>query len=448
MTVSAAAFREGLYREHIEEASFLYLQREVLQHDPAVSWLQLHDFEERLEAHLDALVLGGELARAVCRERALEGDSGELFAAVSVLCRHRDTVAFAAVRQGVDFADTAKARAFADALCFELPQAWQPACEQAISRGDAAVVPFLALAGAFRGWPMGEVLARRLLAEPATMTPATLDALSRFALSQPALQVFRYGVDHAHPLVRQASWRALMRAGQRNGWEEVVQASAATEDWPQVVLGLCGGRAAADILRRRLESGNATPATIDALAVLGDLSTVRALCEALENADLQQHAARALHWITGARLYQKVFVAEALDERELLEDELNAWRQHGTIPKRSDGAAFGVEVQQLSTDPAMWNAWLAEHARRFRSDKRYRLGQWYGAASVLRGLLDPLACFELRRLAAEELVTRFECPIALHTDAHVSVQRIALRQIAQWVATNESRLAQGGWPMP
>ena len=66
---SIRQFNVELYREHLEEASFLYEQRLAYLHDPEVNWPDLGDWEERFEAHIDALVVGGELALEICRRR-------------------------------------------------------------------------------------------------------------------------------------------------------------------------------------------------------------------------------------------------------------------------------------------------------------------------------------------------------------------------------------------
>ena len=54
-----------------------------------MTWLDIGGFEDRLEAHIDALVLGGETAPEVCKERAVVGDFGELHTTVRVLFRQK-----------------------------------------------------------------------------------------------------------------------------------------------------------------------------------------------------------------------------------------------------------------------------------------------------------------------------------------------------------------------
>jgi hypothetical protein len=58
MTQTILDFETELYQEHLEEVSFLYELRLTLFDDPEITWLDISDFEERFEAHIDALVVG------------------------------------------------------------------------------------------------------------------------------------------------------------------------------------------------------------------------------------------------------------------------------------------------------------------------------------------------------------------------------------------------------
>jgi hypothetical protein len=121
---SDRGFAIGLYLEHFEEASFLYDQRCVILNDAAIDWQSLADVEERLEAHLDALTLGGELALAVAQQQALAGDGGEYHAAISVACRNRSRDGLRSMLDVLDPADEDRIRAAGDAMCRDLPTEW------------------------------------------------------------------------------------------------------------------------------------------------------------------------------------------------------------------------------------------------------------------------------------------------------------------------------------
>ena len=87
MTISKKQFRQSLYAEHLEEISCLYEQRLSLLADPELPWPDLDDFDSRREAHQNALTIGGELALAWAVQQCAQGDFGELFGAISLLCR-------------------------------------------------------------------------------------------------------------------------------------------------------------------------------------------------------------------------------------------------------------------------------------------------------------------------------------------------------------------------
>ena len=80
MTSTLIEFKRGIYEEHLEEVSFLYQQRVSMLADPHQPWMATEPFEDRLEAHLDALVLGATDAMQLCRERSAGGDAGDVFA--------------------------------------------------------------------------------------------------------------------------------------------------------------------------------------------------------------------------------------------------------------------------------------------------------------------------------------------------------------------------------
>ncbi|OJT24236.1 hypothetical protein BO221_13725 [Archangium sp. Cb G35] len=68
--------------EHLSEASFLLLQWERALRGPSFDLEELAELEERLLAHLDGLILGGEPVAESLLKSALEReDSGEVFAA-------------------------------------------------------------------------------------------------------------------------------------------------------------------------------------------------------------------------------------------------------------------------------------------------------------------------------------------------------------------------------
>jgi hypothetical protein len=443
MSARQDEFKRGLYLEHLEEISALYDLRRARREAPDANWRELRNFEERLEAHLDGLVVGGAPALELCRVRMVECDAGELFATVCVLCRAERSDLFAELWRTLDPNVPERAQAVSDALRLELPVAWTHACEQIVERGATPLFAIVAAAAAYRKLPLGPRVAARVRSTPASATPAVIRALSLY--DDPAVfDALSSTAEHPDVAVRKEVVLGLLRKGTSNLMQPL-HLPAQTDDWPHLALGLGGGRQAASLLRERVEAGKATADTLLALALLGDLTTVRAIHSCLTDEDLSHTAAWALHTITGASLQQAVFVPEAVDEAELFPVELERWRASGEPPLRSDGQPFGSRVEKMSVDPTAWSNWLTANARQFDPNVRYRRGRPHSARAVFDMLVDPQTPDRLRRLVADELVIRFRCPLLLDTELPVLGQYAELRAIAQWFQAQEAQLPSGGW---
>jgi uncharacterized protein (TIGR02270 family) len=443
MATSAREFAVNLYEEHLEDASFLYRQTAALRKAADLPWPRLADFEERLEANLDALVIGGALALEVCQRRAQEGDAGELFAAVSVFCRNEAAPLLAETWRTLDYQNPARTQAVVDALKYDLPQSWQPSIQRAIERGDPRQLPLVARVCAFRGEPFAKLLKQRASADGGAGADV-VTAVGRLPDRAHADSVLFEGCRHEDSTVKCAAYWGLLRMGHRDALHQCVLL-AAHQDWPQVLVGLAGDRAAVGVLRQRVDAGHATPDTLLALGLLGDVTAARCLTKALVSDELAPAAAEALHWITGAPLFEETFEPEEVEEIALFDHELSAWRERGELPRRADGQPFGTTVKELITDAEVWNDWLDTHATQFDPQYRYRRGQPYSARTVLACLLDETVSNRMRQLAYEELCIRFGNDVPFDTDLPVRQQTRALRAIADRLTSRESQLPTGQW---
>jgi uncharacterized protein (TIGR02270 family) len=437
-------FHLSLYLEHLEEASFLYQQRIALLRDPGFPWLRLRNFEARLEAHLDALIIGSGLAQEACAARMQDGDAGELFAIVTLCCRQRDVSKFGELLRTLDFQDLQKVRAATDALKLYMPPEWQSSCERAIVRGERRWFPVLAEICGYKRLPVGDQIAAAVQSHEQPPSLQVVQALSRLPQSRLTISALEICIEAPDDAIKAAAIRALLRQGRHNALQRFYLL-AHTEDWPQMGLALGGTRAATSVLLQRVDIGNVTETTLLALGLLGDLSAVRTLCTYLEDALLADAAAGALYLITGARLFEDKFVADDLDESEMLGFELEHWKQTGQLPKRADGLPFGTMVRQISHEAAVWDGWLEQNASRFDPSLRYRHGRPYSPRCLLQSMLDESTPNRLRELANDELVVRYGCPVAFEADWPVEEQLEALRYVSNWIAVTEPDLAPGTW---
>ncbi|MEJ8849306.1 hypothetical protein [Variovorax rhizosphaerae] len=433
MYATLHAFTRGLHEEHLQEISLLFEQRQALRLKPDFNWLEVADIEERIEAHLDALLIGGELALEVSRRAASEGDFGEIFGAIVLFCRQQQAPLLAEALRMMDFKDPKKQFALAMALRKALPTPWASFVEQALTQGDARLIPVLAAVSGHLRLPHGAALLAALRRSPEHALPV-IEALGRLreASAEPVLRAALQGPDAE---VSDAADLALWRMGRGQ------------PDMPAtpLTLAVAGGPATATALRQRVEAGHASPEEILALGILGHPPAWRALYDCLGQPELAEVAAIALQWSTGADLQADVFVPEEVDEQALFKDELQAWQQYKQAPVRLDGQPFGEVVNKPVTDPVAWQQWFEANAARFDRRLRYHKGRPCAPATWVASLQSPRGDARVRRYAALEMEIRYGCPVRFEVDMDVIQQRHALRAMEDWSRKEGARFQPGHW---
>ncbi len=436
-------FHTELYQEFLEEASILYEQRLSLLNDPEITWRDIGEFEERFEAHIDALVVGEELALDVCRTQAKEGDFGELHAAVRVFCRQNKGDYVAETWRDLDPQDTERSKAISDALKDECPENWQNSLTPIFLRDYLNLIPIAATVFGYRRFRAEEALLHALNKAPAHLLPLLIWALGRTGGLAAHAEV-RPLLIHTDSDVGRAAAECLLRFGDK-GIVPMCLSLLPQADWPVTSIGLGGGNKAADVLLESVNRGNATSESLVALGVLGDLMAVKTLFSFLQNVELARAASTGLYLITGAELYEEVYVPEEIDEDELFEEELEAYRKEGKVPTKPDGQPFGENIRRLSQNPMDWQGWLEQNKSNFNIGLRYRLGKPYSPSGLLNTLLSETSPFRARQLAIEELKIRYSADFPIEADMPVVTQQRILSQITQWVQKNETKFQPGAW---
>ena len=156
---AAADFVHDLYVEHLEEAAFLYDQRNYMLKNIE---MEPHDIgwnEQRCDRHLDALVAGGELTLEMCKERAASGDeAGEIHAAMRVFCRANRPDLVKGVLDELDTEDAAAVAAAREGLKQELPRSWSAQVSQWLDEADEPRAAILEVASAYRELNVGRAV--------------------------------------------------------------------------------------------------------------------------------------------------------------------------------------------------------------------------------------------------------------------------------------------------
>jgi uncharacterized protein (TIGR02270 family) len=422
MAVSPRAFLIELYGEYLEEASFLYGQRRALLHDPGIPWKRIGEFEERLEAHLDGLVVGGGLALEVCARHAAEGDSGELFAAVCVFCRQdRREMALAALDR-LDPGDPEKAGAAADALKYEIPATWVRDMLTLLENGDAKLVPILARAFGYRRVECGPQLLAAAKRCASAALPEVVWALGRLAFQPAAGLLLDYLRSEDEP-VRAAAALALTRLGDSSAVAYCLE-EARAKSWPILPAALGAGRGSLALFG---ELAGKSPESMAALGILGDMAGVPLLISKLADPRVAGTAADALEWLTGAGLHETVFVPDEPEE------------------DRGDGRPFGSKMTRTSRDAGRWDEWWRANAHRFTPGVRYRAGAPLSPARLVEVLACENSPHDLRRYSAEEMATRYGRDSGFEVDTPVARQAAVLSDCSLWSASCRDRFREGEW---
>lgn len=440
MATSIRQFNVELYQEHLEDASFLYGQRLVHLRDPEVNWRNLRDGEERFEAHIDALMVAGESALDVCRQRATDGDAGEMHAALRVLCRQRRKDDVFAVLDALDTTDDEAVGAAAQALCYEAPTEWRDDLLHAIQREHLTQV--LARVIGSRRFPAEDVLMTTHTAKPSPGRTDLAWALGRVgsAASVPLLWSL---LDDDDGNVCEAAAIALMRLGDDRPLEKAMSA-VHTHAWARRVLGIGGNSRSVRVLLETIHGQNAAEEAVLALGLLGDLSGVAPLLDLLDNEKLSVPAAVALNTITGAELYARVFVPDVVDPDELQAEQRDAYDKDGTVPTRL-GQPYGNWERRALLNKADWQSWLDQNKHRFSRGHRWRMGKPYGPSALRLCLESERTPFAIRRATGEELVVRYGLDVPFEADLAVSHQTRLLKRIQEWSARVSGAFEDGLW---
>lgn len=427
-------FAMGLYRDHLDEASFLYEQRLLLLNDPELGWIDLVSFEDRFESHLDALVIGRDLAIEVCKEGAGEGP-GNMHVAASLYCRLNRLDLLSELYDSIDPVETQMVRAAGEALQRELPGDWIPRLlvrlGQGSEREDRAIVRSLGYSRKDVGVKLAPLL-------PTTTVPDTLCwTLGRLRYREAAGIVESLARDHDDSSIRAQGLLALLRIGTREGLH-LCRSLARGLPEAKLFMGICGARQDALDLARGMHGPEINSNEILALGFLGDVSAVRTLYGLLDG-DQAPHAAVGLYLITGADLFEDIFIPDAVDPDELFDDEKND--EGGP----SQGRSTGITLRKLCDRKEEWNRWWKANGERFIAGTRYRLGRPCSPATVLETLASTEVPGPVRQLAYEEMVVRYRLDAHFEIDMTARRQMEAVTRYRSWIAGNPDRYSDGAW---
>jgi len=453
MTCTIRQFNQALFEEHLDELAGLYDLRLAWQDDPELHWVDVADFEARMDAHIDALMVGGEHARTVMVDALAEADPGALYGIACVACRQLDGKLLSEIWETVELEDEGIASVIALALLHERPTQWIEYFTSILASKHAMLLPVVAPVVAEAG-KISDELAAKLIQRiekgaGVGLSETLLAAIGKAGEARSAALLPSL-LQHEAIAIRTAALRCQLMLGANVDPASV----AAVEPTVLLLLSLCSGKtllpgvsmqqfATDDGVANITQTYGASEALVASLGLVGTLPCAKALVGYLQNEELAALAAQALQLMLGVDLRDKTFVEETFEKEDLFESEKENFDK-GIMPKRGDGVPFGDKQSLLSTDSRRWVGWLKENHGHFVPGNRYRGGKVIplqpSAADTagisitsITTIADDATAPLLRKILMDELYMQYGIAVSGIDDRVVS-QRYRLHMAAQGTA--------------
>ena len=403
-----------ILEEHLEETDFLWNQRSNALNDPNFTLGRLGELEERLFAHLDGLILGGQEAWKLLEPKLTDGNQSEAFAAASVALESEDDGVAALVCDRLGTASTSVRAGIQDAFCHASNVRVEPVLRKLLqsdrpSEKSSAIDSF-----SFRRAALDHQELKVYLKDNSIeVVRAALLAIARLRVTQLENDIMPLLRSDNMPL-RQEAIRTGLVVGMESALDEArqtIRTSPKQADEMLILLGNDGHSKDLPLMIDVVREPALARDAITALGLLGYSDAMTCLLETVGNPKLARLGGEAIQLITGVNLENEGLTRvesgfQRQDDDADLEDD-------------PDEDLPWPDLQALS-------AWWHTHKPDFDTRARYRYGKQYSTAV----LLDSLESTSLphRHHAAFELALSRRTLPYIETYARSSVQ---LRQMAR-----------------
>lgn len=434
-------YRE-LYMEHFEEAGFLYENRIANLCDDQLQWHEFQDDEARLEAQLEALVIGGQLAMDIVLEFCKEGEVSAFYVLACLYCRHNDIRGLFKFFSQLDPEKPETLNALNDGLIQDWPDEWFASLIDYPLHAHPILLPLFLPLYANRRKYLDHNFCQNAITDGLLDQAHCLKSIRRLNASHSIPnEYWNLSKDDSRETIRE---KALCLLQLTDSYREFgyLQKQLADTQIPHAEIIIAADEPLARYICQHHDEVSVS--RVIAMGLSGLPEHISLLVHYLKDDALAPTAAMALQTITGAGLISEQFIEEEWQEDELFADELKAFRE-GKMPQHPDGGPYGVTESVLSTDLESWQRWIHEHSREFQSGIRYRLGYPISPRTLVYTLTHPLCTRLIRDLTYEELVIRYDATVPFNTEDWVSKQKSAIFQLNQWANSVEHNFQAGDW---
>lgn len=358
--------------EHLEEADFLFQQRENALSDRVYDLPGLFELEERLLAHLDGLVLGGKEAWTLLAPKLVGGEVGEVFAAAFVALESGEPARIELLQKTFGGAEGPILDGIRHALRHtpspEIEKIVRPYLNNEKGAIRAAAIDVIS----FRRLPLEiRLLQAGLQEKDPLVVAAAANAVGQLRLADLKNEIEEALESDAAPVRLEAMRAGLLLKSEKalRRCRRAVQERVKEGGDAILLLGLLGHPEDGSLLMKALGEAALARNAIPSLGLLGRAAAMEPLIQCAADPKLARLAGEAIRTLTGVDLEKEKLVtppaAKAKTEDE--DDELEADPDEGLpVPDR----------EKLE-------GWWRKNASRFDPKGRYRKGRPYGAPSLI-----------------------------------------------------------------
>lgn len=377
-----------ILEEHLDEADYLFSQRLFSMEMLDIDNEDMGKLDDRLRAHLEGLVLGGDDAWGLIAEGVEEGTVSQAFVAAIVAMEGEEPFRLEALEQVLERATPEIFEGVRWACCLTV---WPGVAGFAkhLMGSESPQAKALAIESMTHlGIDPGQELGEALKSSTQVLLLAGLWGVGRLGARRCLQAVWDYAA-MGEPMVQAAALESLAVLEPQTARRcclDIIKAAGPCTRHAVGVLGVLGNKQDLGLLIQMMNDPNARVARAAMLAVggLGEVSGVPALITMLEHEKLGGVAGFALGKILGDGLPDEEAVAsdvlcdseenqdsEAEGEAET-ESEEEDWEPDDDLPMLSSEAV---------------KAWWAKEQGRFPAGVRYRFGETYQPGPMQTAML-------------------------------------------------------------
>ena len=382
-----------ILEEHIEEADFLFSQRQLAFQMLDLNGEDLAEIDERLRAHLNGLLLGQDAAWESVRGFLTAGSTGEAFVAGIVVLEGGQPSRLDELELVLSSTPPQTVEGIRWACCLTV---W-PGVSAFLKRlldHDAPVVKAVAIeAMSYRGIdPGSDALTKALDSPEEELVLAALHSIGRLRVRR-YQQVVRDYAAMGEPAIQAAALECLAVLDPQAAHRQCIAVLKEAGPYAAMAVGLLGVFAKKQDLNALVRAASSPDKTLARAAVLalgtmGDTDAVPFLIELLGNDDLARVAGAALGQVFGDQLPDDEAEEPAKTEPAASQDASTTSpdREGGGKDTASDDTGENEDEDEKDWEPDddlprlsidAVQAWWSKNRYSFPAGTRYRNGQPY-----------------------------------------------------------------------